>query len=228
MISERTTPTANSWSPSATREGLRHRPSVFPDHIPYHRPMDSQEKPAPPASHDLPDRTVTLATPKEMRELARRANDGDLDAERALSEQVCARFNKGRYGNHLGIVAELATPRLAKGRLGWDLALTRGGDIFHGGAVMSLIDHLSGLILMSDPRNLLAGRTGVTTDFNITLLKAIPPREGLRAELRPLRSGRNMVYMQGDAFGEESGTHVARARITSLLLHVSALGSKGG
>jgi len=181
--------------------------------------MDSQKKSAP--NHNL-------LKPEQMRGLAQRAADGDLDAETDLSEQVCARFNKGRYGKHLGIVAALATPKLAKGRLAWDVSLTRGGDIFHGGAVMGLLDHLSGLILMSDPRNLLAGRTGVTTDFNITLLKAIPPREGLRAELRPLRSGRNMVYIQGDAFGDESGTHVARARITALLLHASALGSKRG
>lgn len=165
--------------------------------------------------HDLPD---------EITDLARRAIKGDVDAQLRISELVCAMFNGGRYGALLGVVAELATPQLVKGHLPYRQSLTRGGEIFHGGAVMSLLDHLSGLFHTCDPRNILAGRTGVTTDFNITFLRAVPPGEDLRAELHPLRAGRNMVYIQGDAYGSVSNSHVARARITALLLNQADVG----
>ena len=161
---------------------------------------------------------VGFQYPQEIVELAQRAVDGDADAQPQISEWLCALFNSGRYGALLGVVAELATPELARGSLPYRQPLTRGGEIFHGGAVMSLLDHICGLLMNCNPRNILKHRTGVTTDFNITFLRAIPPGEDLRAELRPLRSGRNLLYVQADAFGADSDTHVARARITALML----------
>lgn len=162
--------------------------------------------------------------PAEIIELAQSAVEGSDEAQSQISEWVCALFNSGGYGALLGINAELATPELTRGSLPYRQSLTRGGDIFHGGAVMSLLDCLCGLLITCDPRNILGRRTGVTTDFNITLLRAIPPGEGLRAELRPLRAGRNMLYVQGDAFGADSDTHVARARISALMLEWAKVG----
>jgi len=159
--------------------------------------------------------------------LARAAVAGD---EAALASfhaalQAFVFGGEGHLGSHLGVeVVSVARDRVVM-RLPWRRALRRGGDIFHGGALMALADHVAGCLFNTDPRIVAEGLTGLTTDFNVSFLRAAAPGEAVVALGTVLRRGRNVTFMQIDVTAEGSGKAVATCRTTYLTVPRARLGA---
>src|SRR5580704_10423069 len=111
-------------------------------------------------------------------------------------------------GSHLGIETVQVAADRVKMRMPWRPEVRRGGGIFHGGAIMALADQVAGCLFNTDPRVAAASATGLTTDFNVSFLKALPPGEALVATGSVLRRGRQMTFMQIEVRGESEGTPV--------------------
>lgn len=151
-------------------------------------------------------------------DLARAAAAGDASALEAYFEVLKGRIAaRGIHlGSHLGIeTLEVASGRVVM-RMGWKPELRRGGGVFHGGAIMALADQVAGCLFNTDPRVAAAGATGLTTDFNVSFLKALPPGEAVLATGTVLRRGRQMTFMQIDVRSEKDGTPVASCRAAYL------------
>jgi 1,4-dihydroxy-2-naphthoyl-CoA hydrolase len=151
-------------------------------------------------------------------DLARAAAGGDAAALVAYLDYLRARIaTRGVHlGSHLGIETLEVRPDHVVMRMAYRPELRRGGGVFHGGAIMALGDQVAGCLFNTDPRIAAAGETGLTTDFNVTFLKALAPGEGVRATGKVLRRGRQVTFMQIDIAGEEGGTPVAVCRTTYL------------
>jgi uncharacterized protein (TIGR00369 family) len=117
-------------------------------------------------------------------------------------------------GTHLGIDLVGVTPESATMRMPWRPELRRAGDIFHGGAIMSLADHVAGCVFNLDPHQIASGTTGLTTDFHTTFLRAAPPGDALLATGRPLRRGRTATFIDVEVIAETSRKLVAAIRTT--------------
>jgi 1,4-dihydroxy-2-naphthoyl-CoA hydrolase len=151
-------------------------------------------------------------------DLAVAAAGGDPAAVEAYLAALKARLLERRdtLGAHLGIVVvEVGTDRVTM-RMPWRPELQRGGGIFHGGAVMALADHVAGCVFNTDPRVPASGSTGLTTDFNVSFLRAAEKGEAVLATGWVLRRGRNVTFMQIDVRAEASGRPVATCRATYL------------
>jgi uncharacterized protein (TIGR00369 family) len=151
-------------------------------------------------------------------DLARAAAAGDAAALQAYFEILKGRIAaRGvHFGAHLGIeTLEVRSGHVVM-RMAWKPELRRGGGVFHGGAIMALADQVAGCLFNTDPRVPAAGATGLTTDFNVSFLKALPPGEALVATGTVLRRGRQMTFMQIDVRGETDGTPVASCRTAYL------------
>ncbi len=149
-------------------------------------------------------------------DLARAAAAGDGAALEAyfgmLKGRIAARGV--HFGAYLGIeTLEVTSDRVVM-RMPWKPELRRGGGVFHGGAIMALADQVAGCLFNTDPRVAAVGDTGLTTDFNVSFLKALPAGEALRATGTVLRRGKQMTFMQVDVRGEGGGTPVALCRAT--------------
>ena len=89
---------------------------------------------------------------------------------------------------------------------------------------MSLADHVAGWLFNTDPRVVAEGKTGLTTDFNVSFLRAAEPGEALVAEGSVLRRGRHVTFMQIEVRGETAGRVVATCRTTYLLVDLARVG----
>lgn len=151
-------------------------------------------------------------------DLARSAVAGDggaLDAYLAMLKDRIA--TRGVHlGSHMGIETLEVVPDRVTMRMPWRRELRRGGGIFHGGAVMALADQVAGCLFNTDPRVAAASCTGLTTDFNVSFLRAAEQGEALVATGTVLRRGRKVTFMQIDVRGETSGRAVATCRTTYL------------
>ncbi len=151
-------------------------------------------------------------------ELARAAARGDAAALEAYLDHLKGRIAaRGVHlGSHLGIeTVEVKVDHVVM-RMPYKVELRRGGGVFHGGAIMALADQVAGCLFNTDPRIAAAGETGLTTDFNVAFLKALPPGEALRATGKVLRRGRQMTFMQVDVAGDDGAAPVAVCRATYL------------
>jgi uncharacterized protein (TIGR00369 family) len=151
-------------------------------------------------------------------DLARAAVAGDQAALAAYLEMLKGRIAaRGVHlGSHLGIeTLEVEQGRVVM-RMPWKPELRRGGGVFHGGAIMALADQVAGCLFNTDPRVAAASATGLTTDFNVSFLKALPSGEALVATGTVLRRGKQMTFMQIEVRGEKDGTPVAVCRTTYL------------
>jgi 1,4-dihydroxy-2-naphthoyl-CoA hydrolase len=151
-------------------------------------------------------------------ELARAAATGDSAALRAYLDALKARvFSRGVHlASHMGIeVVEVERDRVTM-RMPWRRELRRGGGIFHGGAIMALADQVAGCLFNTDPRAPASDATGLTTDFNVSFLRAAEPGEAVVATGTVLRRGRNVTFMQIEVHAETSGRVVATCRTTYL------------
>jgi uncharacterized protein (TIGR00369 family) len=156
--------------------------------------------------------------PDEFLSLARAAVAGDEGALSAYHAALQAHVFGGsaHLGKHLGVeVTSVARDRVTM-RLPWRPELQRGGGIFHGGSIMALADHVAGCLFNTDPRVPVAGATGLTTDFNVSFLRAAEPGEAIVATGTVLRRGRNVTFMQIDVHAERSGRTIATCRTTYL------------
>ncbi|HEY1697721.1 MAG TPA: PaaI family thioesterase [Polyangiaceae bacterium] len=161
----------------------------------------------------------------ELGALARAAVD-DPAALATYHEALRARVfgGHGHLGEYLGVeVVSVAADHVVM-RLPWRKELRRQGDIFHGGALMALADHVAGCLFNTDPRNAAAGNTGVTTDFTVSFLRAAEPGEAVVATGTMLRRGRNVTFMQIDVAGEASGKTIAACRTTYVTVPVARVG----
>jgi uncharacterized protein (TIGR00369 family) len=156
--------------------------------------------------------------PDEFAALAHAAASGDEAALAAYHAALQGRVfgGEGHLGKHLGVeVVSVARDRVTM-RLAWRPELQRGGGIFHGGSIMALADHVAGCLFNTDPRIPVAGATGLTTDFNVSFLRAAEPGEAIVATGTVLRRGRTLTSMQIDVHAERSGRTIATCRTTYL------------
>jgi uncharacterized protein (TIGR00369 family) len=131
---------------------------------------------------------------------------------------------QGHLGQHLGVEVLSVARDAVTMRLPWRRELRRAGDIFHGGAIMALGDHVAGCLFNTDPRVVAADSTGLTTDFNISFLRGAEPGEAIVGTGVVLRRGRNVTFMQIDVRGERSGRTIATCRTTYLTVLVERVG----
>ncbi|MGH7269308.1 MAG: PaaI family thioesterase [Polyangiaceae bacterium] len=173
--------------------------------------------------------TQSASPPPELRAIALAAVAGDAAALTAY----LATFREGRQlrGLHMGATLGVETLDVAVNRvtmrMPWRPELRRGGDIFHGGAIMALADHVAGCVFHTDPRTAAANETGLTTDFSVSFLHALPPGEALVACGSVLRRGRNVTFIQVDVRGEASESAVAACRATYLTTSREKLKKRG-
>jgi uncharacterized protein (TIGR00369 family) len=79
---------------------------------------------------------------------------------------------------------------------------------------MALADHVAGCVFNTDPRIAASGSTGLTTDFNVSFLRAAEQGEAVLGTGWVLRRGRNVTFMQIDVRAETSGRPIATCRTT--------------
>ena len=163
-----------------------------------------------------------FASPED---LARAAVDGDAAALDAYLAALKARgaARREHFGAHLGIeIVEVQSDRVTM-RMPWRPELRRGGGIFHGGAIMALADHVAGCVFNTDPRVAASGSTGLTTDFNVSFLRAADQGDAALATGWVLRRGRNVTFMQIDVRAETSGRPLATCRTTYVTVPRSSI-----
>jgi 1,4-dihydroxy-2-naphthoyl-CoA hydrolase len=150
--------------------------------------------------------------------MARAAAAGDEGALEAYLAMLKNRIvTRGVHlGSHLGIETLEVAPDRVTMRMPWRREVRRGGGIFHGGAIMALADQVAGCLFNTDPRVAAAACTGLTTDFNISFLRAAEQGEAIVGVGKVLRRGRKITFMQIDVRGETSGREVATCRTTYL------------
>ncbi len=160
-------------------------------------------------------------------DLARAAAAGDAAALATYHARLQGHVfgGEGHLGHTLGVEVVLVERDHVKMRLPWRKELRRAGNIFHGGALMSLADHVAGCLFNTDPRVVAEGRTGLTTDFNVSFLRSAEPGEAVVAEGTVLRRGRNVTFMQIEVRGESTGRVVATCRTTYLLVALERVGA---
>ena len=150
-------------------------------------------------------------------DLYAKAAEGDPEALSAYLSLVKSDSARGVHmGVYLGIEIVDVEPNRVTMRMPWKRELRRGGGIFHGGAIMALADHVAGCLFHTDPRVALSDSTGLTTDFNVSFLRAAEPGETIAATGTVLRRGKNVTFMEIDVRGETSGLTVATCRTTYL------------
>jgi uncharacterized protein (TIGR00369 family) len=159
-------------------------------------------------------------------DLARAAAAGDEAALDAYLDLLKGRIAaRGVHlGSHLGIETVEVKPDKVVMRMAYKPELRRGGGVFHGGAIMALADQVAGCLFNTDPRVPAAEETGLTTDFNVSFLKALAPGEALVATGSVLRRGRQMTFMQIDVRGEATGSPVAICRTTYMTVPRAKVG----
>lgn len=164
--------------------------------------------------------------PAHLVDLARAAVAGDAGALQSYFERLQGHVfgGGGHMGATLGIeIVSVAADRVIM-RLPFRPELRRGGGIFHGGAIMTLGDHVAGCLFNTNPRVVVSGSTGLTTDFSASFLRAAEPGEALVGEGTVLRRGRNVTFMQIDIRAEGSGRLVASCRTTYLTVPAQRVG----
>jgi 1,4-dihydroxy-2-naphthoyl-CoA hydrolase len=152
---------------------------------------------------------------------------GDAEALAAYLKAIKEDSARGVHmGTHLSIeIVEVGSSHVTM-RMPWKREFRRGGGIFHGGAIMALADHVAGCLFHTDPRVAASESTGLTTDFNVSFLRAAEPGEGMSATGTVLRRGKNVTFMQIDVRGETSGLTLATCRTTYLRVPVTSFGKR--
>lgn len=96
------------------------------------------------------------------------------------------------YAGALGMELLSAAPEEVVGRLAWRSELCTTGGALHGGALMSLTDHLGGVCAYL---NLPAGAGTATISSSTNFMRGV--REGhVTGVARPLRVGRSVIVVQ--------------------------------
>jgi 1,4-dihydroxy-2-naphthoyl-CoA hydrolase len=131
---------------------------------------------------------------------------------------------EGHLGRTLGVEVLSVALDAVTMRLPWRPEVRRMGDIFHGGAIMALGDHVAGCLFNTDPRVAVSRSTGLTTDFNVAFLRAAQPGEAIVGVGSVLRRGRHVTFMQIDVHGEHSGRTIAMCRTTYLSVPLERVG----
>jgi uncharacterized protein (TIGR00369 family) len=154
-----------------------------------------------------------FAAPQDLAAAAATGDPAAVEAYLAALKASGLR-RKEHFGSTLGVeFVSVDTDRVVM-RLPWRPELRRGGGIFHGGALMALADHVAGCVFNTDPRIAASGRTGLTTDFSASFLRAAEPGEAVLATGKVLRRGRNVTFMEIEICGEANGAVLAVCRAT--------------
>jgi uncharacterized protein (TIGR00369 family) len=159
-------------------------------------------------------------------DLARAAVNGEEGALEAYLTMLKSRIAARRvhFGSHLGIETLEVRPDFVTMRMPWRQELRRGGEIFHGGAIMALADQVAGCLFNTDPRAAASGGTGLTTDFNTSFLQPADRGEAIVGTGSVLRRGRKVTFMQIEVRGETSGRLVATCRTTYMTVPRAGVG----
>lgn len=83
----------------------------------------------------------------------------------------------------------------------------------HGGAIATLVDDAGTLAIMSADAE---GRSGVTTDLNVSYLAAAPLGTTVRADARALKTGATLAFVEVDVRGAD-GRLLAQGRMTKFM-----------
>jgi 1,4-dihydroxy-2-naphthoyl-CoA hydrolase len=165
--------------------------------------------------------------PPEVLAFANAAVAGDAAALAAYHAflQSYVFGGEGHLGRTLGIEVLLVARDAVTMRLPWRPEVRRMGDIFHGGAIMALGDHVAGCLFNTDPRVAVSGSTGLTTDFNVSFLRAAELGEAVVGVGSVLRRGRHLTFMQIDVHGEHTSRTIATCRTTYLTVPLERVGT---
>lgn len=122
--------------------------------------------------------------------------------ETALSEAELQRihelFRRVRYARFLGIELDEVTRGVVKMHLDARDDLKQVNDVLHGGSVASLIDTAAAFAVITqlDPE-----QSATTSDLTIHYLRPLTTGR-ITAEARVLRSGRRLLVVAVEVFGE--------------------------
>ncbi|MCX4904086.1 PaaI family thioesterase [Streptomyces sp. NBC_00878] len=117
------------------------------------------------------------------------------------------------FAVELGIELEAAGPEFAGAVLPWSPRLCTVGGVLHGGALMALADTAGAVCAFF---NLPAGAGTSTVESKTNFFRAV--RSGhVRAEARPLHTGRSFIVIQTDLYDAE-GKRVGQTTQTQAVL----------
>jgi 1,4-dihydroxy-2-naphthoyl-CoA hydrolase len=117
------------------------------------------------------------------------------------------------FAGTLGMELVAASADEVVGRLAWREELCTAGGALHGGALMSLADHLGGVCAFL---NLPAGATTATISSSTNFLRGV--REGhVTGTARPLRVGRTVIVVQTE-LRDEAGRLAAQVTQTQAVI----------
>jgi uncharacterized protein (TIGR00369 family) len=97
------------------------------------------------------------------------------------------------FAKHIGVEIIEITPDKVSARLAARSGLSNRRGILHGGALMSLADHLGGL---GTTANLPKGASTTTIESKTNFLSPVPLGDTAHAECRPLHRGRTTMVWQ--------------------------------
>jgi acyl-coenzyme A thioesterase 13 len=91
--------------------------------------------------------------------------------------------------------------------------LQNWGGTLHGGAIATIVDNVGTVAIMSRDRD---GRPGVTTDLNVTYLRAAPAGSTVLVEAICLKAGRTLAFVEVE-LKTPNGQLLAQGRMTKYL-----------
>lgn len=134
------------------------------------------------------------------------------------SEEVRARVaERLRRGNEEGFARTCGFRIVAfgDGRASVELDVTPSVEnpngTLHGGAIATLVDHAGTMAIASAD---FEGRTGVTTDLNVTYLAPGPDGSTVIAEAQVLKVGKTLAFVAVDVRRKSDGVLIAQGRMT--------------
>lgn len=102
--------------------------------------------------------------------------------------------------NFIGVVLTKTDPELIEARLLAREELSNRGGFLHGGAIMTIADHLGGV---GTTRNLPKGFRTLTMESKTNFLAPIPIGTTARAECTPVHRGKTTMIWQTKIFRED-------------------------
>src|SRR5260370_40878091 len=116
----------------------------------------------------------------------------------------------GHFAKHIGVEIIEITPDRVRARLAARPGLANRRGILHGGAIMSLADHMGGI---GTTANLPQGSSTTTTESKTNFFSPVPHGDQAHADCTPLHRGRStMVWEASITPGD--GTLAAMVTLT--------------
>ena len=132
------------------------------------------------------------------------------DVRRRTAERIAAMAERGL--NHTLGFRVLES---GNGRARVAMEVTAGVEnvngSLHGGAIASLIDHAGTVAIVTSDRE---GRSGVSTDLNVTFFAPAPGGTTVVADAQVLKNGKTLAFVTVDVRRQADDVLVAQGRMT--------------